>query len=41
VIQAARGGAGKPSAELLETIDKAAAAFAQATREKFQRGGEF
>ena len=41
VIQAARGGAGKPTSDLLDDIDRAAEAFGQATRAKFQRGGEF
>jgi regulator of RNase E activity RraA len=41
VIQAARGGAGKPAAQLLDEIDRAAEAFGRATREKFRREGEF
>lgn len=41
VIQAARSGAGKPSGELLDDIDRASEAFGRATRAKFQRNGEF
>jgi 4-hydroxy-4-methyl-2-oxoglutarate aldolase len=41
VIAAARGGAGKPSAQLLDEIDAAAKAFSHAARERFRREGEF
>ena len=41
VIQAARGGAGKTAAQLLDELDSAHDAFARAARDKFFRGSEF
>lgn len=40
MIPAARGGAGKPLAQICEEFDAAAARFGKAARERFQRQGE-
>jgi regulator of RNase E activity RraA len=41
VIAAARGGAGKPTSQLLDEMDAASAAFTTAAREKFSQTGEW
>ena len=41
VIPAARGAAGKPTAQVLAEINAAGAAFGQAAREKFGKKGEW